>query len=175
MKTCIVSILALLAMSVAPNRMLAEHCDSVRAQIIDRSSPEGCISPLKVCIAGTVKGNRGLNGTTYFVLDGIADAPTTAAGFKSSTGTLVYTTKQGTLTVRETGTGKLSGHPSNGYGSGVQEVISGTGRFAGLTGILYISQKDVLGTFTSDVTGQLCTAAAPTATNPTPKAVEPVH
>ena len=169
------SILALLTMSVASNRMRAEHCDSIRAQIIDRSSSESCASPLKVCIAGKVKGNHGLNGTTYFVLDGVADAPPAAAGFKSSTGTLVYTTTQGALTVRETGIGKFSGHPSNGYGSAVQEVVGGTGRFTGLTGTLHISQKDVRGTFFSDVTGQLCKAAVPAPTNPLPKSTEAVH
>jgi len=169
------SIMTLLTMSIASNRMMAEHCDSVRAQIIDRSSPEGCTSPLKVCIAGKVKGNRGLNGTTYFVLDAVAAAPPAAAGFKSSTGTLVYTTMQGTLTVRETGIGKFSGQPSTGYGSAIQEVINGTGRFAGLTGILFISQKDVRGTFFSDVTGQLCAAAAPAPTNPLPKSPAPVN
>lgn len=155
-----VSTLALLTASVASKPMLAEHCNSVRAQIVDRSVPEGCTGPMKVCVAGTVKGNRGLNGTTYFVLDGVAAAPAVAAGFKSSTGTLVYTTRDGTLTVRETGIGKLSGRPSNGYGSAVQEVISGTGKFGGLTGILYITQKDVNGTFFSDVTGQLCAGGA---------------
>jgi hypothetical protein len=168
MKTSTMSIMALLTITIAANRAMAERCDSVRAQIIDRSSPEGCTGPLKVCIAGKVKGNRGLNGTTYFVLEGVAAAPPAAAGFKSSTGTLVYTTTRGTLTVRETGIGKFSGQPSNGYGSAVQEVISGTGRFAGLTGTLYISQKDVLGTFTSDVTGQLCLAAAPAQKSPEP-------
>ncbi len=174
-KTLAVSVLATMSMTVGCIRALGDQCSNVRAQIIDRSSPEGCTSPLKVCLAGTVKGNHGLTGTTYFVLDGVAPAPSAAAGFKSTTGTFIYTTKVGTLTVRETGSGKLSGHPSSGYGSGVQEVISGTGKFAGLYGILYVSQKDMLGTFFSDVRGQLCRGARPAAADLPKKGTEPAH
>jgi hypothetical protein len=174
-KTLAVSVLVIMSLTFGCIPARADQCSNVRAQIIDRSSPEGCTSLLKVCLAGTVKGNHGLTGTTYFVLDGVAPAPSAATGFKSTTGTFIYTTRLGTLTVRETGSGKFSGHPSSGYGSGVQEVISGTGKFAGLYGILYVSQRDILGTFFSDVRGQLCSGASPAAADLPRKGTGPAH
>ena len=54
----------------------------------NRSSPEELHQFCsRVCLAGTVKGeeSHGLTGTTYFVLDGVAPAPSAATGFKSTT------------------------------------------------------------------------------------------
>jgi len=130
----------------------------VHAEIIDASAPQGCTSPFNFCAAGTVEGNRGLNGTTYFVLDGVAPGPTTAQGYSATSGVLVYTTDEGTLTVRETGIAKFTGHPSNGYGAALEEVISGTGRFAGATGTLHVRQRDINSRFYSKISGELCLA-----------------
>jgi hypothetical protein len=147
-----------LVSGTASSALLADECKAVHAQITDASVPQGCTSPFKFCAAGTVEGDRGLNGTTYFVLDGVATDPTTAAGFSANSGVLVYTTHEGTLTVRETGITKFAGNPSNGYGSGIEEVLRGTGRFEGATGVFHISQKDVNGRFYTDVSGSLCLA-----------------
>jgi hypothetical protein len=152
-------ILAVLLLgATASSPLLAGECKPVQAEITDASSPQGCTSPFNFCAAGTVEGNLGLNGTTYFILDGVATGPATAPGYSANSGILVYTTHEGTLTVRETGIAKFSGHPSNGYGSGIEEVISGTGRFAGATGVFHIRQKDVNSRFHTEVTGQLCLA-----------------
>jgi hypothetical protein len=80
-KTLAVSVLVIMSLTFGCIPARADQCSNVRAQIIDRSFPEGCTSLLKVCLAGTVKGNHGLTGTTYFVLDGVAPAPSAAAGF----------------------------------------------------------------------------------------------
>jgi hypothetical protein len=132
------------------------NCREVRALIVDTSAPVDCPSPYRFCAAGTVEGNRGLNGTTYFVLDGVGTAPVTAPGFNVTTGLLTYTTPEGTLTVRETGMGKLVGNPSNGVLTSLQEIVSGTGKFAGATGTLYNAAVDINGVFYSDITGTLC-------------------
>jgi len=132
------------------------NCREVRALIVDTSAPVDCPSPYRFCAAGTVEGNRGLNGTTYFVLDGVGTAPVTAPGFNVTTGLLTYTTEEGTLTVRETGMGKLTGNPSNGVLTSLQEIVSGTGKFAGATGTLYNAAVDINGVFYSDITGTLC-------------------
>ena len=132
------------------------NCREVRALIVDTSAPADCPSPYRFCAAGTVEGNRGLNGTTYFVLDGVGTAPLTAPGFNVTTGLLTYTTPEGTLTVRETGMGKLTGNPSNGVLTSLQEIVSGTGKFAGATGTLYNAAVDINGVFYSDITGTLC-------------------
>jgi len=134
----------------------ASSCKNISALIVDSSAPSGCTSAYGFCAAGTVKGNHGLNGTTYFVLDGVSSAPATAPGWGVTTGLLVYTTSDGTLTVRETGVGKLTGHPSNGYLTSIEEVVSGTGRFAGATGFLYNNATDVNSVFYSNISGQLC-------------------
>src|SRR5687767_8958087 len=66
----------LLALSVCSGLASAHdkdrnNCREVRALIVDTSAPADCPSPYRFCAAGTVEGNRGLNGTTYFVLDGV--------------------------------------------------------------------------------------------------------
>jgi hypothetical protein len=136
----------------------ASNCKNIQALIVDSSAPQGCTSPFGFCAAGTVQGNHQMNGTTYFVLDGVSSPPATAPGWGVTSGLLVYTTKDGTLTVRETGVGKLTGHPSNGYLTSIEEVISGTGRFAGATGFLYNNATDVNSVFYSNISGQLCFA-----------------
>jgi hypothetical protein len=158
MRTLLFSIVAAVVAAAVPNQARAGHCKQVHALIIDASAPQGCTSPFNFCAAGTVEGNRGLDGTTYFVLDGVAAGLSSAPGFNATSGILVYTTRDGTLTVRETGIGKFSGQPSNGYGSGIEEVMSGTGRFAGASGVLYVRQKDVNSKFYSRISGELCLA-----------------
>jgi hypothetical protein len=135
-----------------------QRCRKVVALIIDRSAPIGCTSPYRFCAAGTVEGNRGLNGTTYYVMDGRGTPPETALGFNVSSGLLTYTTDEGTLTVRETGVGHLTGSPSNGVLTSIQEIVSGTGRFEGATGTLYNTAVDINSVFYSDITGELCLA-----------------
>jgi hypothetical protein len=133
-----------------------QNCRSVHALIVDKSAPDNCTSPFLFCAAGTVEGNRGLDGTTYFVLDGAVGSPATAPGFGVTSGLLVYTTHHGTLTVRETGVSKLTGQPSNGFLSSIQEIVSGTGRFAGASGTLYNNALDVNSVFYSHISGKLC-------------------
>jgi hypothetical protein len=146
----------LFAGSVLFSPFLLSQCRSVHAEITDSSAPEGCTSAYHFCAAGAVEGNRGLNGTTYFVLDGVGTGPATGPGYSPTSGILVYTTPEGTLTVRETGIGKFSGNPSNGYGVGIEDVISGTGRFLGATGSLQVRQRDDNNIFYSKITGKLC-------------------
>jgi hypothetical protein len=152
------SIVLVLVSSTWCSSVLSAQCKAVHAEIIDASAPQGCTSPFNFCAAGTVEGNRGLNGTTYFVLDGVASGPATAPGYSATSGILVYTTREGTLTVRETGIAKFMGHPSNGYGAALEEVVSGTGRFTGATGTLHVRQQDINSRFYSKISGKLCLA-----------------
>jgi len=152
----IVFLLAVSACAGMANAHDRNNCREVHALIVDKYAPTDCPSPYRFCAAGTVEGNRGLNGTTYFVLDGVGTAPVTAPGFNVTTGLLTYTTEGGTLTVRETGVGKLTGSPSNGVLTSLQEIVSGTGRYAGATGTLYNTAVDINGVFYSDITGTLC-------------------
>ncbi len=132
------------------------RCRELRVIIRDASAPDGCASPNHFCAAGTVEGNLGLHGTTYFVLDGVVAPPANAPGFNMTTGVLVYTVPSGTLTVRETGVGHLVGAPSNGPLTSIEEVVSGTGRYDGATGTLWNNAVDTDSQFTSHIHGQLC-------------------
>ncbi len=132
------------------------QCRALHAEITDSSAPEGCTSAFHFCAAGAVEGNLGLKGTTYFVLDGVGTGPATGPGYSPTSGLLVYTTSEGTMTVRETGIGKFSGNPSNGYGAAIEDVISGTGRYLGATGSLHVRQRDENNIFYSKITGKLC-------------------
>jgi len=155
-KSCLLVISLAVVTIAIPVR--ASNCKNIQALIVDSSAPQGCTSPFGFCAAGTVQGNHQMNGTTYFVLDGVSSSPATAPGWGVTSGLLVYTTKDGTLSVRETGSGKLTGHPSNGYLTSIEEVISGTGRFTGATGFLYNNATDVNSVFYSKISGQLCFA-----------------
>jgi len=144
--------LLLLCVSVA-SPALAEpkeevKCEKANARIVDARVTKGCSSPNKFCAAGTVKGDRGL---TYFRLDGVATGPATAPGTKGTSGVLVYTTKNGTLTVRESG---LSGLGD--FFTSFQQVLEGTGEFAAATGHMWVLGQKVGDHFDSEVTGVLC-------------------
>src|SRR6478672_4580324 len=98
--------LALSACNIGLVHASEPKCQEVRAKIVDTSDPLNCVSTYNFCASGTVVGNVGLVGTTYFVLDGVGRRPDSAPGWSVTSGLLVYTTEGGTLTVRETGVSK---------------------------------------------------------------------
>lgn len=128
-------------------------CHAVHAVIIDAPSTENCMSPFGFCAAGEARGNQGLNGSTLFTLDGFSSAPATAPGFGETSGVLVYTTRHGTLTVRETGVGNMGSKALGGVGASLEQVLEGTGRFSGATGTLYLASSAAEGQYTAIVTG----------------------
>ena len=145
----------LLIVSVA-SPALAERnedgkCHKIHGTIVDVQVTEGCTSPNKFCAAGTVEGNHGLNGTTYFRMDGAVRGPATAPGTLATSGVLVYTTDRGTLTVRESG---LSGLGS--FFTAFQEVLEGTGEYEGATGHLWVAGSRFDGYFEADLSGVIC-------------------
>lgn len=129
-------------------------CKKIHGQIVDVQVTEGCTSPNRFCAAGTVRANHGLNGTTYFRMDGAVRGPATAPGSIATSGILVYTTDQGTLTVRESG---LSGLSSTGeYFTAFQEVLEGTGDYLGATGHLWVLGHNLGTHFEAGIRGELC-------------------
>jgi hypothetical protein len=131
-----------------------EACKQIQAHIVDAPTTENCSSVF--CAAGAVTGNQDLNGTTFFTEDGGVRGPATAPAYIAVSGILTYTTPRGTLTVRETGISSLNLAAHTGAGAAVQDVLSGTGRFEGATGHLYLAQRTGDGVFISDVSGGLC-------------------
>jgi hypothetical protein len=130
-------------------------CKKVRAEIVDVQVTAGCTSPNGFCAEGTVEGNHGLSGTTYFRMDGAVRGPATAPGSIATSGVLVYTLQGGTLTVRESG---LSGlvESGQGYFTAFQQVLEGTGEYAGATGHFWVAGTAFPTHFEADVTGVLC-------------------
>lgn len=131
-------------------------CKKIHGQIVDVQVTEGCTSPNKFCAEGTVTGNHGLNGTTYFRMDGAVRGPAVLPGSLATSGVLVYTTDKGTLTVRESGLSGLS-ESSQGYFTAFQQILEGTGDYAGATGHLWVAGTRLESHFEADLTGEICT------------------
>lgn len=146
------SLLMVVSMS-AP--ALADECKKIHGTIVDVQVTEGCTSPNRFCAAGTVTANHGLDGTTYFTMDGAVRGPATAPGSLATSGILVYTTDGGTLTVRESGLSGLS-ESGQSYFTAFQEVLEGTGEHAGATGHLWVLGEVAGGVFESEVRGEIC-------------------
>lgn len=147
--------LSLLLAVLATGPALADSCKKIHATIVDVQVTEGCTSPNRFCAEGTVEGNHGLNGTTYFRMDGAVRGPATAPGSLATSGILVYTTDGGTLTVRESGLSGLS-ESGQSYFTAFQEVLEGTGEHAGATGHLWVLGEVTGSVFESEVRGVIC-------------------
>jgi hypothetical protein len=113
-------------------------CRDIRAEMHELATQENCTSPLNFCAAGTIEGNFGLFGTTFFSVDGAAATAPQTPGTSSYTGIFTITTHFGTLTLRETGISyPRRGNPDGGFIASLAEVQSGTGRYASTTGVLF--------------------------------------
>lgn len=148
-------LLATIAATAGP-ALADESCKKIHATIVDTQVTEGCTSPNRFCAAGVVEGNHGLNGTTYFRMDGAVRGPATAPGSIATSGVLVYTAADGTLTVRESGLSGLMESPAEGFFTAFQEVLEGTGEYAGATGHLWVAGHRTGSLFEARVTGVLC-------------------
>jgi len=133
-------------------------CRDIFAELHELKTDVGCTSPLFFCAAGTIEGNFGLNGTTFFSVDGSATTPPESPGTSSFTGIFTITTPHGSLTLRETGISyPRRGNPEGGLVATIDEVQGGTGRYAHTTGILFFHGHNGRG-LPSDVavSGTLC-------------------
>lgn len=135
-------------------------CREIRAKLHELKTNDNCASPLAFCSAGTIDGNFGLDGTIFFSVDGAASAPAESPGTSSYTGIQTITTPHGTLTLRETGISyPRPGNPEGGVLASIVEVLSGTGRYATTTGILFFHGRNGRGLPSDvDVSGTLCVA-----------------
>jgi len=139
----------------------SDECKSVHAQIVSAPTQVNCASPVSLCTAGTIDGNQGLSGTTYFTADSTAVGPVTAPNPSATiaySGILQITTTKGTLTARDTGIFDTSiGHSTSGLFSSFDDILGGTGKYAGAGGNLFIGGRSINGQFvTTVITGELC-------------------
>jgi hypothetical protein len=136
----------------------AMRCKAVQADVEEVQTTENCTSPLGFCTKGTIDGNHGLDGTTFFSVEGGAATPPTSPGIRSYSGVFTISTELGELTLRETGvTYPRPGNPEGGVLSSIIEVKSGTGRYEGATGIMFFHGRSLNGTYDVKLTGTLCT------------------
>lgn len=121
----------------------------------------------KINAKGIGKDNGDLTTSAQIIGGGLLHGTTTAAftptGFSfpdfSFTGTITFTTNNGTLTASLTG----SLNVVTGEFTATTTGMSGTGKLAGVTGQLTLRGVEDLSTlvFTEDVTGEICVDLAP--------------
>jgi hypothetical protein len=158
LSTTITTALLLCAASASADE-LAQRCKPVHADVQEVVTRENCTSPLNFCTKGTIDGNHGLEGTTFFSVEGGAATPPTSPGTRSYSGVFTITTELGQLILRETGiTYPRAGNPEGGVLSSIIEVTSGTGRYEGATGIMFFHGRALNGTYDVKMVGTLCTA-----------------
>jgi hypothetical protein len=157
--TAITSMLGLLLCAESASAgEAASRCKAVHADVQETATTENCMSPVPFCTTGTIDGNHGLEGTTFFSLDGGAATPPTSPGIRSYSGVFTITTELGELVLRETGVSyPRPGNPEGGVLSSIIEVKSGTGRYEGATGLMFFHGRSLSGTFDVKLVGTLCT------------------
>ena len=133
---------------LASGAALADQCKAVDTTIVTMFAP--CApneSPLGICTEGTVASGL-LAGTTRFAVQ-------TMTGTDNSvmyTGVLTITTKSGTVVIHDSGIL----NPMTGEFSEVEQVVSGTGRFKHLTGMLVSQGFETATGFSGTLVGTLC-------------------
>ena len=153
-------LLAIALTAALPFAALANDpvCKAIHADLVEIRTTEGCNAGLSFCFLGEVDGNHGLRGTTHFRGDSSAAGPATGLpGFISYSGPFQYRTATGNLDMRETGiTNTSSGTLQSGRVTAYQQVVDGTGEFAGASGYLFVSGQNVANVIHTTINGELC-------------------
>lgn len=119
--------------------------------------PAACASPVGICTHGTLTG--GFPSTYDFTMDTLV--PTGIPGVFAYTGHSLLTAAGGTLTGADTGFMRMTGPASASFVT-VVRIASGTGAYAGATGVIVapgaldFSTGHTVGTYS----GGVCTPAA---------------
>lgn len=132
-------------------------CQRVAAQLTEDRTTTGCNPGEAVCFLGQLTGHW-LHASTHFVGDSSAPAAATAApGWRTYSGLFDYITDDGTIQTRETGvTHPAVGHPESGAVTAHQQILAGTGAYAGVTGYFFVSGFNINGHVTTEVIGEVC-------------------
>ncbi len=128
----------------------ASECKNINADITSTfANGPGCTSPVGICTTGNMASGL-LRGTTSFTALALATAP--AQSTLAYAGSLSISTDQGTVTISDVGVLDQI----NLVFSEVDRITSGTGRFSGATGVLFISGNQTATGFEGKVTGEIC-------------------
>ena len=151
-KSALLAMLATSALIAIP--ATAGNCKKIHADLDEIQSTQGCNPGLTSCFLGEVDGNHGLRGVTHFAADSaVSTRPATSPNFLIYSGPFEYRTRRGNITVRETG---VTTRGSEGVVTAYQEIVSGTGEFAGATGHFFVSGHKTGGTVETFVNGEIC-------------------
>ena len=128
-------------------------CKPIHAVQRDVLVTENCPSPIGFCAAGTITGNHGLRGTSFYSSRGFHPVPGEAPTRQVVVGTSTYTTDDGAIVVEDLSVFDTA----RGTFAGVAPIVEGTGRFAGATGDLLTTGRVLPdGSLITDVTGEIC-------------------
>lgn len=154
-----IGILALGLLAAASSQASADgRCIEARGEIVDQPTADNC-PPDFTCIAGVVRLNHGIHGTSFFLLDSVAPGPSTAPGYRSVNGRIVFTLDDGdTITASETAISNQNLNAGTGHAGGVEDITGGTGRYAGASGFMYVDQHPDDHHFIAQIHGQICRA-----------------
>ena len=156
-----VILLVLLASSASSLAQTPQLCKQINARLMTVAVDPlvfWCTSPIDFCAEGTIAGDGLIQGTTQAVVLGLyafppAFEPATTLSF---IGDRLIQTKQGDLVLRFMG----AFDSARGEFSELSRVVSGTGKFAGATGTLYLTGYSQSNNteFFGDATGVICHA-----------------
>jgi hypothetical protein len=133
----------------------AQQCTAIRTNIVTGYSlgPD-CASPVGVCTVGTLFSGR-IAATTRFTARTVM--PGLSPDLLIYSGELVLTMNDGTITIRDHGLL----NSTTAYFFEVQQVISGTGSYAGARGLLTSRGLSTATGFQGLVSGTICSPVDP--------------
>lgn len=141
---------ALCTLAIAPTAFADGQCKDIHADMTEIRVTTGCDAGEPSCFLGEVDGNHGFRGTTHFRANSGGTPASGSPEWSPYAGNFRYELRDGTINMVEaglTGKGQVMAH---------HEVVSGTGRYAGATGNLF-----VVGTtgavVATEITGTICT------------------
>jgi hypothetical protein len=135
-----------------------QPCRKVHGHITTQITAENCNSPVLLCTVGRISGGGMLNGATAFTTFGLAPgaglSPIVPDSTLSYTGSLTLTTRRGQLSMTDVGILEQSTLRF----TELDNVVSGSGEFAGATGRWFISGFVTGGGtgFDGEIEGDLC-------------------
>ncbi|MFC4943042.1 hypothetical protein [Pseudonocardia sp. GCM10023141] len=156
----ILTVIAVLVLTgvVGVDAQAAPLCRTVAGRFVVDVTTVDCASPVGMCTRGAITGAKPLNGTTSAVLTATAAGagmPGVAPSMLSYTSTWQLTTPHGTAVFSDIGIFDTAG----GRTTSISTLVSGTGRLAGATGVVYLN-----GTGTThldaEIRGQICLSGA---------------
>ena len=150
--TVAVAILLCGAGTTVPGQSAGRTCKRVHADLLEQRTTTNCRPGHPVCFLGEVDGNHGLRGTTYFRPESATPPIPTAPAFVGYGGTFEYTIGGGAIVARESGVTSTAVGVVTAY----QQIIAGTGDFAGVTGHFFVSGSNNGQEVVTRVTGEIC-------------------